>query len=95
VLNTPQTRFTGDRGGIDMNEHEKRKKNEKTFRHRPKWQLSMAEQIEGVINCPRCLIEYNQEHPMLRLGDYPEEVFCPGCDIGILIKIRYDGNDDV
>ncbi len=68
---------------------------EKTFRHRPKWQLSMSEQIDGVVNCPRCLVEYSIEQPLCRLGDYPEELFCPHCDIGVTIKIRYDGRDDV
>ena len=67
----------------------------KAFKHRPKWQLSMSEQMEHVINCPRCLIEYDKEQPLCRLGDYPEELMCPSCWIGIKIDIRYDGRDDV
>ena len=68
---------------------------DKTFKHRPTWQLNMSEQMANVINCPRCLVEYNEIQSLSRLGDYPEELMCPCCWIGITINIRYDGRDDV
>ena len=67
----------------------------RAFKPRPAWQLSMTEQMENVINCPRCLIEYKEIQPLCRLGDYPEELMCGNCWIGIKIDIRYDGRDDV
>ncbi len=80
---------------MEAREGRKKKEYEKTFRHRPKWQLSLADQMENVINCPRCLIEYDAKRPLYKLGDYPEELFCASCDIGITIQIRYDGRDNV
>jgi hypothetical protein len=77
-----------------LKKHEKQVDYLKTFKHRPNWQLSMAAQMEDVINCPRCLM-FDQEQPLCRLGDYPEELMCPSCWIGIKIDIRYDGRDDV
>ncbi len=85
-----------DRKYMDqLKKHETQANYLKTFKHRPAWQESMTEQMEDAINCPRCLIEYKQEQPLCRLGDYPEELFCPSCDIGVTINIRYDGRDNV
>jgi hypothetical protein len=67
----------------------------KTFKPRPKWQLKIAKEMNGVIHCPRCLVDYKQEETLSQVGDYPEELFCPHCDVTVTINIRYDGRDDV
>jgi hypothetical protein len=75
--------------------HEKQVDYLKTFKPRPKWQLNIAKEMSGVIHCPRCLLDYNQKETLCQVGDYPEELFCPHCDVTVTINIRYDGRDDV
>ena len=62
---------------------------------RPAWQEYIAEQMNGTINCPRCWLGYETLQPLSQLGDYPEELFCPHCDLELVLKIRYFGRDDL
>jgi hypothetical protein len=78
-----------------LKRYEKQVDSLKTFKPRPKWQLKIAKEMNGVIHCPRCLVEYKQEETLCQVGDYPEELFCPHCDVTVTINIRYDGRDDV
>ena len=69
-------------------------KNVWEVRHDLKWSESIAEQMDGVINCPRCLHNYlNEEQPLCRFGDYPDELFCPHCNLEVKLSLHYNGSD--
>ena len=43
------------------------------------------------ILCPWCDIKYHNSQPLSTLGDYPDELFCPHCDLEVNLQLRWMG----
>ena len=60
---------------------------------RPAWQKYVAKQMSDVISCPRCWLGYKINQTLYQLGEHPEELFCPRCNLELVLDIRYFGSD--
>ena len=61
---------------------------------RYKWEKYLAKECENNIHCPRCALHYSLEPNSLgTLGDEPETLFCPSCNLEVSFKIYYHGRD--
>jgi len=52
----------------------------------------LAKQMEKHdILCPWCYLTYHTMQPLSTVGDYPDELFCPSCELEVNLALRWMG----
>lgn len=59
---------------------------ERRYARKIGWHISDLE----AIYCPRCQERYNIDQHLRAVGDHPYELFCPHCELLVLIQVQGD-----
>lgn len=59
-----------------------------------RYQVDIANQIDGKITCPRCRWPENEpdedQQKLIAYDEYPGELFCPHCEMSVTFGVVYD-----
>ena len=56
---------------------------------------NIVKQMNNSILCPRCSLAYWEDQPLARLGDYPETLFCPHCNLEVNVKLHWNRESSI